>query len=38
VLMKSNMDAKIGAENICSNIHEALGRASEFLSKSSLKQ
>jgi len=38
VLMKSNMDAKIGAENICSNIHEALGRASEFLNKSSLKQ
>jgi len=27
MLLSSGMDARIGAENICSNIQEALGRA-----------
>jgi SulP family sulfate permease len=33
VLMKSRMDEKIGGENICSNIHEAIEKAILFLSK-----
>jgi SulP family sulfate permease len=31
VLMKSRMDEKIGMENICSNIEEALARARNFM-------
>jgi SulP family sulfate permease len=33
VLMKSRMDEKIGAENICSNIEEALVKAREFVGR-----
>ncbi|MDR1381367.1 MAG: sulfate permease [Tannerella sp.] len=33
VLMKSRMDEKIGGENICSNIHEAIEKAVLFLNK-----
>ena len=33
VLMKSRMDKKIGGENICSNIHEAIEKAIFFLSR-----
>ncbi|MDR0698820.1 MAG: sulfate permease [Tannerella sp.] len=32
-LMNSKMDEKIGGENICSNIHEAIEKATLFLSK-----
>jgi SulP family sulfate permease len=31
VLMKSKMDEKIGEENICSNIEEALAKARELI-------
>ncbi len=31
VLIKNKMDEKIGAGNICSNIHEAIGKAETFL-------
>jgi SulP family sulfate permease len=33
VLMKSRMDEKIGGENICSNIHEAIEKAILFLNR-----
>jgi SulP family sulfate permease len=33
VLINSKMDEKIGNENICSNIHEAIEKATLFLSK-----
>ncbi|MDR0394627.1 MAG: sulfate permease [Tannerella sp.] len=31
VLLRNKMDEKIGAGNICSNIHEAIGKAETFL-------
>jgi SulP family sulfate permease len=31
VLIKSRMDEKIGIENICANIEEALDRARKFV-------
>ncbi|MDR3252867.1 MAG: sulfate permease [Tannerella sp.] len=31
MLVKNGMDTRLGAENICSNIHEALTKANEFL-------
>jgi SulP family sulfate permease len=31
VLIKSRMDEKIGIENICANIEEALGRAGNLV-------
>lgn len=33
VLLKSGFDRKIGTENICSNINEALGKAKDYLEK-----
>ena len=38
VLIKNGMDKRIGSENICSNIHEALKTAELFLTKNGIEQ
>jgi SulP family sulfate permease len=37
VLLRNNMDEKIGADNICSNIHEAIGKAETFLQEQEIR-